>query len=238
MSITSSGTYEYNSEQCRFILSNLPDIFAAGLRFDNDQLVEIHVLASIDRSPKQISRDIQSALFAAYGIEVDHRIISIAQLPNDPFHQPEVPADTVAAAVAATRDIRLRFKGIDASQKDGMFEVNVYLDCEERTYTGYAQSRNTEMQRNRAVASATLNAINVLLQNEYFHLADVKTVTLSGVNVCISIVEFQKKLNTPPITLVGAVVQQDSTPMSIVRSTLDALNRNFGKLYQLHPDMK
>ena len=238
MSINSSGVHEYNAEQCRSILSNLPDIFAAGLRFDNDQLVEIHVLASIERSPKQISRDIQSALFATYGIEVDHRIISIAQLPDDPFRHVDAPAEAAAAEAAVSRDVRLLFNGIDASQKNGVFEANVYLTCEERSCTGYARSRNTETQRNRAVASATLDAINVLLDNDYFSLVDIKSVSISGVDVCISVVEFQEKMNSAPITLVGAVVQQDSMPMSIVRSTLDALNRNFSKLYQVRPESK
>lgn len=232
MSITSSGVHEYNAEQCRSILSNLPDIFAAGLRFDHDQLVEIHVLASIERSPKQISRDIQSALFATYGIEVDHRIISIAQLPGDPFRHADAPADESAAAdSAAPHEVRLMFNGIDASQKNGVFEANVYLACEERSCTGYARSRNTEMQRNRAVASATLDAINVLLDNDYYSLMDIKSVSISGIDICVTIVEFQEKPNSAPVTLIGAAVQQDSTPTSIVRSTLDALNRSFSKLY-------
>lgn len=237
MSITNSGVHEYNAEQCRAILSNLPDIFAAGLRFDDDQLVEIHVLASIERSPKQISRDIQSALFATYGIEVDHRIISIAQLPDDPFRHVE-PAAEDPSETAAAKEVRLMFDGIDASQKNGIFEANVYLTCESRSCTGYARSRNTEMQRNRAVASATLDAINVLLDNEYFTLVDIKEISVSGIDICVSVVEFQEKLNSAPITLIGAAVQQDSTPMSIVRSTLDALNRNFSKLYSAHPNSK
>jgi hypothetical protein len=33
---------------------------------------------------KQIVRDVQAALSAAYALDVDHRIISVAQLPVDP----------------------------------------------------------------------------------------------------------------------------------------------------------
>jgi hypothetical protein len=85
----------YDSEKCRNILSQLPGIFAIRLHFGNgdngakDQLTEIHVLASTDRNPKQIARDIQSTLFAVYGVEIDHRIISIAQLPQNPFAAPQ-----------------------------------------------------------------------------------------------------------------------------------------------------
>ena len=67
----------------RTLLRRLPGVYAAGPRFDeNGTLSEIHVLASLARSPKQVVRDVQSAIFAAYGIEVDHRIVSVAQLPE------------------------------------------------------------------------------------------------------------------------------------------------------------
>jgi len=233
MSISTIGVHEYDADQCRAILSNLPDIFAAGLRFAEGQLVEIHVLASIERSPKQISRDIQSALFATYGIEVDHRIISIAQLPEDPFRHIPEPEEAAAGAPAA-KEVRLLFTGIDSSQKNGQFEVSVYLTCDNHSCTGSARGRNTELQRNRAVANATLDAVNELLGGEYFTLMEVKQVNLSEVAIAISVIEFQESSRTAPVTLIGAAVQQDNTPASIVRSTLDALNRNFSKLYHAH----
>lgn len=231
MSIENAGVHAYDADQCRAILSNLPDIFAAGLRFDDDQLVEIHVLASIERSPKQISRDVQSALFATYGIEVDHRIISIAQLPEDPFAKALSPAGSAAEENAAAKEVRLLFTGIDSSQKNGLFEANVYLSCDTKCYTGSARSRNTEMQRNRAVAGATLGAVNDLLGGEYFSLMEVKQVNISDLDINITVVEFQENATAAPVTLIGAAVQQDNTPASIVRSTLDAINRNFSKLY-------
>ena len=230
MSIENTGVHAYDADQCRAILSNLPGIFATGLRFDGDQLVEIHVLASIERSPKQISRDVQSALFATYGIEVDHRIISIAQLPEDPF-TPTAPA---AEENAAPKEVRLLFTGIDSSQKNGLFEVKVYLTCDSKCYTGNAHSRNTDMQRNRAVAGATLGAVNDLLGSEYFSLMEVKQVTISDLDINIAVVEFQANSTAAPVTLIGAAVQQDNTLSSIVRSTLDAINRNFSKLYNAH----
>ena len=46
------------------------------------------------------------------------------------------------------------------------------------------------------------------------------------VNINISVIEFQENSSCAPVTLIGAAVQQDNTPASIVRSTLDALNRS------------
>jgi len=206
MSISTIGVHEYDADQCRAILSNLPDIFAAGLRFAEGQLVEIHVLASIERSPKQISRDIQSALFATYGIKVDHRIISIAQLPDDPFRHSDEPEDA-APETPAAKEVRLLFTGFDFSQKNGQFEASVYLSCDGKSYTGSAHSRNTESQRNRAVANATLDAVNDLLGNEYFSLMETKQINISDLAITICVVEFQESSASAPVTLIGASVQ-------------------------------
>lgn len=44
------------------------------------QLEEIHILATADLQPKQIVRNVESALSAGLGIKIDRRIVSVAQL--------------------------------------------------------------------------------------------------------------------------------------------------------------
>jgi hypothetical protein len=58
------------------------------------RLVEIHVLATPALNPKQVARNVQSALSAGAGIDVDHRIISIAQV------RAEAPLDALADVIA------------------------------------------------------------------------------------------------------------------------------------------
>jgi hypothetical protein len=83
-------------EECRALLNRLPGVFAAGIRTGSEgEINEIHVLASSSRNPKQMARDIQSALLAAFALDVDHRFISIANCPatrrtGRPFLPPEV----------------------------------------------------------------------------------------------------------------------------------------------------
>ena len=43
-------------------------------------LSEIHVMASTERAPKQIVRDIESLLFVKFGFRVDYRKISLVLL--------------------------------------------------------------------------------------------------------------------------------------------------------------
>jgi len=47
---------------------------------EDDNLQEIHILASTSRAPKQIVRDIESALLAVFDYRIDRKIISVAQI--------------------------------------------------------------------------------------------------------------------------------------------------------------
>ena len=73
---------DFNSiEEYQELLSKIPGILNVRIiaDADNNTLTEIHVLSNTSRSPKQIARDIQSALLASYNIRMNHKIISIAR---------------------------------------------------------------------------------------------------------------------------------------------------------------
>jgi hypothetical protein len=53
---------------------------------------EIHVVATSARSPKQVVRDVQSLAAAAYGLPIDHRIVSVVQLEEA---EPPAPPSTI-----------------------------------------------------------------------------------------------------------------------------------------------
>ena len=54
----------------------------------DDEPAEIHIVASLQRSPKQVVRDVQSLAAARFGMPIDHRIVSVVQLDEEP-EQPE-----------------------------------------------------------------------------------------------------------------------------------------------------
>lgn len=225
---------QYDAEQCRQMLTRLSGIFAAGMRMEGGQIVEIHILASTDRNPKQIARDVQSALFAAYNIEVDHRIISIAQLPEDPFSVERAETEEAKAALSEERrekELRLSFNGIDFSMKGGACHVSVHLAHEGRVFTGEASCRDTSIQRNRTVAQATVNAVHQFLGMECFTLLEVKEIIVWGMAVMITVIEYANGERVDPLILIGSAVQSDNLSVGIVRSSLDALNRSISKLY-------
>lgn len=219
----------YDAEHCRELLSALPGVFAAGVRFEEDELVEIHVLAANVRSPKQIARDVQSALFATYGVEVDHRIVSIAQLPQNPFGSMS-PLQHTPVRRECPQEVRLVISSVDVGQHDGLVDVGVSLMRGEETYTGRAQCRDTRSQRPRAAATAALNAVHAMLGKPYFDLLEVRPVVIGDACITVTIIEFMDDLAGVPVTLTGAAVQHDDVVSSAVRSTLDALNRCIGRL--------
>lgn len=52
---------------------------------DGGRLTEIHILATTELHPKQIVRNIESALRAGLGLEFDRRIVSVAQVRQGAF---------------------------------------------------------------------------------------------------------------------------------------------------------
>jgi hypothetical protein len=59
----------------------------------DDAPTEIHVVASSNRPPKQVVRDVQSLAAAGFGIPIDHRIVSVVQLDDLP--PPPPPLETI-----------------------------------------------------------------------------------------------------------------------------------------------
>jgi len=66
-------------------LAKVPGVKRARVVGDGEPS-EIHILASSDRSAKQVVRDVLSLAKAGYEMAIDHRIVSVVQLED---HQPE-----------------------------------------------------------------------------------------------------------------------------------------------------
>jgi hypothetical protein len=89
------------------LLTSLAGVISARAVSGSDgRLEEIHILATAELQPKQIVRNIESALSAGLGIEINRRIVSIAQLRAgeaggllrglEPFPEAAIQADITA----------------------------------------------------------------------------------------------------------------------------------------------
>ena len=145
------------------LLSALGGIVSARAVVDETgRLAEIHILASPEFHPKQIVRNIESALSAGLGVFVDRRIISVAQLRSDANTQfaPKPKAAPKARAAGPKHPRRVVYVQYDAKASAPLdSRCRVILMRGEDQLTGTATGVNTPQGRADAAARAVLNAL-------------------------------------------------------------------------------
>tara|TARA_B100000965_G_C19444320_1_gene692319 strand:- start:111 stop:755 length:645 start_codon:yes stop_codon:yes gene_type:complete len=192
------------------IVNSLPDIISSKVILDeNETIIELHILSNNNRNPKQISRDVQSALAAKFGISVDHKKVSIAQ---------------VAFNESPINSFRLLIDSINYSTIGNIAEITVKLRKGDEVYEGIARGANSTMNTYRLIASATLDCIHKLLNvSNAFVVEDIERITLAKQDVMTIAISFittyQEEL------LVGSAIIRKNEKESIVKATLDAINR-------------
>ena len=223
------GGVERYDECYRALLTQLPGVFAAGIRMDEENnLREIHILASSERNPKQISRDVQSALFAAYGLDIDHRIISIAQLSENPIQSPPEPEqEPISKGIIESH--RLRCKAISHQMDEDGYTIKVVLQHDGQDYEGMDQCQHSINQRLMATVQATINAVHAFFGgNKIYHPVVVQCVQVGGIPVVVTVIEFMEERGS--CFLVGSSKQTEDGVVGVVKATLDALNRSIEKI--------
>jgi hypothetical protein len=198
-------------ESLQDLLCQLDGIYAARIILEKDkEPKEIHILASEAKSPKALTRDIQSALMASYGISVDYRIISIAQV----------------APKMIEKQIRLRYGGIETKFIDGCGNISVYLSWGDDRREGKASY--TSRSRYHGVALATLDAISKYISgnsNCWFELITTELTKVGGMPVALVAM-----CDEHGQQLLGSSYVMEDADNAVVRAVLDALNRRIARL--------
>jgi hypothetical protein len=202
-------------------LSQVSEIRAARVVASPGGVIEeIHVLALPSKAPKQLVRDIESTLMAAFGIAIDHKKISIAQLGHENVQQ---------VAESTKPYARAQIKSINAEVVGVYVNIAVSLELEGELFVGKATGPASRTGRERLVAEATLDAIAQYLQGAFtFALEDVEIIRLGRESVAVSCVVLVTSLGEQAFAGSALVRQNDND--SIVRATLDAINRRLGFL--------
>jgi hypothetical protein len=199
-------------------LSQVSEIRAARVVSSDDGVIlEIHILATPQKSPKQIVRDVESTIMAKFGIPIDHRTVSIAQLGRDAA--PRDPRDKG----------RARIKGVSAEVIGVKASAKVQLELDGEVYEGETTGPASTTGRRRLVAQATLEAVAKYVHGDFgFALEDVTLVELGRERVAVSCVILVTPLGEQP--LAGSAFARQGENESIVRATLDAINRRMNFL--------
>lgn len=185
---------------------------------------EIHVLSSSGLGAKQIVRNIESALLAQFGLQVDHRKISIAQVREQDLPPVAMLAEEEAEDIAApTR--RLIFEGFQVDRRAGERVLcRVTLSDGDETFQGEAHGPDYAKARLEVAAQAALNALTKVTDGEStFAVEGVSQVDLFGRRLAVALVHaFAGRAST---TLPGIAEVRDSVEEAVVLACLNATNR-------------
>jgi hypothetical protein len=186
---------------------------------------EIHVLTGSSLGPKQIVRNIESALLAEFGLQIDHRKISIARVkgPEIAAAAPEqAPAPT---AVAEPAERRLALGNVNIERATGQ-KVTCRVDLSDAgsVYTGEAEGPDFEKARMEVAATAVLEAAQQATgEGVTLALQGVDSVGAFGHSFVLASVSGSVRRESA--ALAGVVPVRDSVEEAAVLACLQAINR-------------
>jgi len=217
---------------CEATISRLRGVISARVITDErGDIIEIHVVADESRSPKQIGRDIESALLSECGVRIDHRKVSIAQLKG--------------ASAPTVDEIRLKFIGIEYAVDRLSARTRVSVGRGEDVFTGVASTPiGPELDQEQLVARAAVAAVEEFIRsgsaadgtvsldladfgrsNGYRRGADAPPEKRPFVMVTVRVFGGRGEEN-----LLGSALVRDDPWRAAASAVLDAVNRRLPSL--------
>ena len=206
------GAQKVSATDIEAVICSLTNVNSARVVMTEDGTIrEIHVLTDSSRSPKQLVRDVESALQAQFALELDHKKVSIAQTQNG--KQPKFA------------DSRLKFSDVSISLNGMQAQAAVRLKINGATFEGQASGHSSSHSQLRLISTATLKAVEGW-GGEHLALVleDINpSVNLSGQTLVVVFVN----MITPKgeDLLSGSAVMKQDLWKAVVNATLDAVNR-------------
>ena len=229
-------------------IRRLRDVEGVSVRTAGDEIVEVHVLTSSDRPPKNIVRDVQTVLRTGLGIAIDHRVVSVALAQKGAggasapaLEAPEhAPAGRVAEAPVEDEDERpdpgerIQFEGVNLFVSGARTQAQVELRWKGMPRIGSATGWSARDESHRLVAQAAAAAVQEFL-------SDPVALNVEGVEFAsfgrhrIAVVALTLLVQRQEKLLTGTCPIQQDTPQAVVLATLAALNRVVGGLRVKEP---
>ena len=206
-----------NLSEYEEIIRQIRDVISARIVTDSTgEIAEIHVLAGAGRSPKQVVRDIESVFIAQFGITVDHKKISVAQMQDDD-------------GPSAVTEMRPKVVSVTVLSTGRTTETKVQLEIGGAAYEGVVAGPNTASNKLRLISQATISAIENYLKGTCNLVPeDITTLTLGkrqAIAASVSLVT-----NVGEERLIGAAFVGHDEREAAVKATLAAVNRRMALL--------
>jgi hypothetical protein len=185
------------------------------------EVSEIHVLTAGDVQPKQVVRNIESALMAHLGLKIDHRKISVAQTadvrPIEVLQQ--------EAVVTRARKRVVSFRGIEVrpGERPQRVLVRVRLGFEDREAEAEEQGTDTMRNRVETAARAAAQCLDDLLPDNSIALEGAQIIDAFDRKFVLVAVHGLGERDAQLLT--GTCEIRESPERSSVLAVLDATNR-------------
>lgn len=185
------------------------------------EIEEIHVLTRHDVAPKQMVRNVESALLAHLGIKVDHRKISIAQT-KAPGPEAREAAPLAAVVVAGRKYLYQGFE-IEKKIRDRIL-CRVRLKGEDGEIVGEAEGADVPRVRMETTARALLDALEKAEEHRVSLALDAARVVHAFERDVIVVGVYATRGRTRTF-LTGASPLVESSEQAAILATLHATNR-------------
>jgi len=196
-------------------ISKLLGVINANVVFSGDEIVEVHVLADTTRTPKQIVRDVQSLFMVKFNREVDHRIISVAQI-------------NYGIRPTGSSSSRYIIESVTVGKKRDHTEIEVVLSLDDKMYLGKHSALKDNVDIYRGIAQATLSAVAIAADSiQSFSVLDIRFSDIAGERMAIACVSLTS-VNNVTCRFSGTAFSVNDDDMAIVKATLNAINRRVG----------
>lgn len=208
-------------------LRAVPGIREASVRTTADaHPIEVHVLAGGVKPAKQVVRDVQSVAMAQFDLDIDHRIVSVVQIPDGAVEAGEAGEPAEAAAPEATSEEavpRPALTSITTTKSEGETVVDVTMAIGREVFTGHATGPSGPAHRPRIIATATLAALVELLgipaAVESAQILDVGMRQVAITTLSLTIPRLGDQ------ALCGSALVRGDEEDAVARSVLAAVNR-------------
>lgn len=201
------------SQEIKLLICKLPDIRHCSVVCNsNDEIEEIHILAGVNRNIKQLVRDIQSAINAKFGINIDYKVISIAQISENDF-----------------KEVRLQLHGISVKNIEKSIEAIVTLAFEDKQYEGRITRVKSKNNKFKAIAEATLLALESYLKiGHTFYIEDTRFIEVASGELCICVIGYT--FDGKEELLSGCCLVNTDENEAVVKAVLAAVNRKISTI--------
>ena len=207
-------------------LRAVPGIREASVRTSPDaHPIEVHVVAGGIKPAKQVVRDVQSVAMAQFDLDIDHRIVSVVQIPDDAVEVGEPTTEPVSGTASASDSTgpRPALTSITTERRGSDAIVSVTLGIDGSAFSGTADGPSSAVHRPRVVAAATLAALTELLGIEaHVDSSQILEIGMREVAVTTLVLEIPR-LGQQAVC--GSALVRGDAEDAVARSVLAAVNR-------------